>query len=377
MKNIFYLIVITLIIASCGANNTHVQQTDATKVESSIVTLSKEELEQTNIETATLQFRNLSNTTDASGMLDVPPQNKITIASPMNGFVKQTSLLEGTRVSKGQVLVELEHQDYIQLQQDYIDFGGQLEYLAAEYKRQQTLSLENINAQKTLQQSKSVYTTMLAKFQGIKAKLKLIGINTSNLASGNIQSTIKIVSPISGYVTKVNVNLGSYVSPTDIIFIIVNTEHLHAELTVFEKDIAKIKIGQVVRFKLSNETKERTATVHLIGREIKQDRTVQVHCHLDVEDDQLIPGTFLTAFIETENKKVASIPDKAIVKFDGTDYVFIKTIKGNFEMVKIKSGISEIGYTEITQNNKINDKTLIVFEGTFALLSKLKNTEEE
>lgn len=186
----------------------------------------------------------------------------------------------------------LQNADYIQLQQDYVDNKSQLEFLEAEYKRQQELAKENVNSQKILLQSKTQYQSMLAKVSGLKSKLSLLGISSTQIESGNFQSTISLTAPISGYVTQVNVNIGMFVNPTDVMFKIVDTEHLHAELTVFEKDVPKLKIGQKVRFTLANETVERIATVYLIGREIGEDRTVRIHCHLDKEDGELLPGMY-------------------------------------------------------------------------------------
>ncbi len=173
-------------------------------------------------------------------------------------------------------------------------------------------------------------------------------------------------------------------------FKIVDTEHLHAELIVFEKDVPKLKIGQKVRFTLANETKERHATIHLIGREISADRTVRVHCHLDEEDTQLLPGMYLKALVETNSNEVYALPNEAIVDFEGKKYVFVAT-EGDFckdkackeekpadygfEMVEIKTGVSEMNYTQIIFINVIDKQADIVINGAYDLLSKLKNSE--
>jgi cobalt-zinc-cadmium efflux system membrane fusion protein len=328
------------------------------------------------IETGNIEIKVISNTVLASGMLDVPPTNKVSISAPMQGVVKNTSVLQGTHVIKGEVIAELQHADYIQLQQDYLDFAGQLEYLQAEYKRQGDLASEQVNAQKTAQQAKAAYTTVLAKTQGLKAKLQLIGIDPKQLEKDGIQTAIKIKSPISGYVTKVNVNLGSYVTPAEIMFVIVNTEHLHAELTIFEKDIMQIKEGQKVFFTLGNEATQRTAHVHLIGREIRPDRSVQIHCHIDKEDKQLIPGTYLKAQIETTNEQAPALPNEAIVGYEGKDFVFVQTATLTFEMVGIEKGNSENGFTTIVSSEKPLNKVKIATKGAYSLMGKLKNTEE-
>lgn len=323
--------------------------------------------------------RQISGAVKVNGLLDVPPQQQVSIAVPMGGFVKQTSLLQGMRVKQGQVIAVLENLDYIQMQQDYLEVRSQLEYATKEYERQQELAKENINALKTLQQAKATWQTLQAKENGLKQKLGVLNINIPSLEKGNIQRTINVTTPISGYVTEVNVNLGQFVTPADILFRIVNTEHLHAELTVFEKDIPKLKIGQLVRFTLANESTQRTATVHLIGREISAERTVRVHCHLEQEDTQLLPGTYLQAMIETGGANVKALPDAAVVNFENKAYVFVKKpgtdSTFHFNMVEVQKGNSGQGYTEVTFPKETPEAEVVV-NGAYDLLAKLKNSGE-
>ena len=374
-NTVLYIIGATLFF-SCSSNPTPPTEAISQLEHHTQVTLTQEESDLAGIQLGSIETKVISNTIQASGMLDVPPTNKVSISSPMQGVVKNTSVLQGSHVEKGQVIVELEHADYIQLQQDYLDYTSQLDYLQAEYKRQSELATEQVNAQKTAQQAKASYMSVLAKTQGLKAKLQLIGIDPKQIEKGGIQPTIKIKSPISGYVTKVNVNLGSYVTPTEIMVVIVNTEHLHAELTIFEKDIMHIREGQKVLFTLGNETTTRTAHVHLIGREIRSDRSVQIHCHIDKEDKQLIPGTYLKAEIETTNQSTHALPNEAIVGFEGKDYVFVQNAPLSFEMIAIQKGNSEGGYTTVASSGKPLTNVKVVTKGAYSLMGKLKNTEE-
>ena len=324
----------------------------------------------------------LSGTIKVNGMLDLPPQSLVSISTPFEGIVKSTEMLQGMKVKKGQVVVVLQHPDFVQIQQDYLDYSSSLEYLKLEYERQQELSSENVNAKKTVQKAKSEYQSMLARVRGLKVKLKLMNVNLSVLEKGNIQSTLTLYSPINGYVTEVNTNIGATASPADILFKIADTEHLHAELTVFEKDVPQLKIGQKVRFTLANENKERMATVYLLGREISKERTVNVHCHLDQEDGQLLPGMYLQALVENGSQKVEALPEKAIVDFEGSKYIFIEGSKKDkelrhFEMIEVKAGVTELGFTAVSAVNKMDlTKERIVLNGAYDLLSKIKNSEE-
>ncbi len=378
INKILAILFVALIVSSCGSKSEEVNKEEHHEEEESIVELSPEQVKTINLKLGKIEMKDLSGAIKVNGMLDVPPQNLVSISAPLGGFVKSTELLQGMKVTKGQVIVVMQHPDYIQMQQDYLDTKSQTEYLEMEYKRQQELSKDNVNSQKTLQQAKSQYESASAKSAGLKAKLMLVGINPEKLTSQTIQSSVTIPSPISGYVTSVNVNIGMYVNPTDVMFKIVDTEHLHAELTVFEKDVPKIKIGQKVRFTLANEAIERTATVYLIGREISSDRTVRIHCHLDKEDLDLLPGMYLKAYVEAGTQNLPAVPDQAIINFEGKDFIFVAEKQPNhYKMLEVTKGISELGYTEINLGNGVSNESLIVVNGAYDILAKMKNSEEE
>ena len=327
-----------------------------------------------------IKMHNLSNTLKVNGKLDVPPQNTVSISPPMGGFLKNTSLLPGMRVKKGQVVAILENPDFIQLQQDYLENKIQLEFLAAEYVRQQELSKENVNALKTLQQAKAQYYSTLARVSGLKARLRLLHLNPARLENGIIRSTINLYAPINGYVTQVNATIGSFVNPADVLFQIVNPDHIHAELSVFEKDIAGIRVGQKVRFTLASETRERTATVYLIHKEIAADRSVGIHCHLDREDPDLLPGTYLKAWIEMNRQSVSALPETAVINAGEENYIFALRNKDSqrmgFERIAIKTGLRGNGFVQVDLPGNIQDNT-IVTKGAYDLLAKMTNAGEE
>ncbi len=336
------------------------------------VKVTEEQFKRLGIELGKPAIRVISGVIKANGMLDVPPQNLVSISAPLGGFVKKTELLQGMRVKKGQTIVELEHPDYIQLQEDYLITKNQLEYLELEYQRQEELSKEKVSAAKDLQMAKSNYHSTRARLMGLKAKLELVNIDPNALANGNMRSTVAIPSPISGYVSQLNINLGMYVSPSATMFRIVDTEHLHAEVQVFEKDLPRLKVGQRVLLQLANEESEREADVYLIGKEITPERTVRVHCHLKREDPQLIPGLFFSARIETDKSTVQALPADAVLLFEGLHFVFVEKQPMVFELVQIEKGATENGFTQVTIPAGDASKQ-IVTKGAYFLLSILKN----
>ncbi len=398
---IIILAALALTVTGCGKKAEKTEATEEHHEESSTnVEITDAQYKTAGIEIGKIETRVLSGTIRVNGKLDVPPQQLVSVSIPMGGILKSTELLEGSLVRKGQVIAVMEGQEYIDLQENYLDIKSQLEYAQADYQRQQTLSAENANAQKVLQQSKASYSSLKAKSEALAQKLKLLNISIKSLEERGIQSTITIYAPISGYVTQVNANIGKFVSPSEMLFEIVDTEHLHAELTVYEKDVRKLKIGQKVRFTLANETTERTAKVYLIGREISKERTVQIHCHIDRVDREMLPGMFLTAYVESGGQDLPSLPDEAIVDFEGNKYIFMaveshpkkqhehdekeseqeKQELGDehlFKMVAVQTGVSEQGFTEVALPVNAEPNSRIVLKGAYSLLAKLKNSEDE
>lgn len=376
MRNIM-ITLITMSLWGCQSNTTSTENVVAPLGDENTVQVSPDQLKVIGVTTGKIEMKSLSESIKANGVLDAPPQNLVSVSAPMGGFLKNTKLLQGMRVRKGEVIATLESQDYIQLQQDYYEHVAALEFLEAEFNRQEALAKENVNAQKTLQLAKSQYQSKKAMVEGLKAKLLMININPALLIDGKVFNTINLYAPISGYVTEVYVNIGKYVNTTDELFKIVDTEHLHAELYVFEKDIQSLKIGQLVNFSLVNESVVRKAHVYLIGREISEDRSVRIHCHLDTEDPTLLPGMYLKATIQTETNQVNVLPDEAILSFEGEYFVFVQDSPGKFTMVKIETGRSVDGLTEILANDDLNENSQVVITGAFELLGKLKNMEDE
>ncbi|MBN8673365.1 MAG: efflux RND transporter periplasmic adaptor subunit [Chitinophagales bacterium] len=366
------------------------------KEEADMVDLSEDQFKTVNIQYGAVEDKNLSSVIRASGALDVPPQQLLTVSSPYGGTLKSTELLQGKPVTKGEVIAVLENPEFIQLQQDYLDYKSQLVYLKEELNRQEELSKENVNAKKTLQKASSDYNSMMARVQGLRSKLLLININPDKINPAGISGKANIYAPISGYVTKVMVNIGKFVNANQELFEIVDTRHLHAELTIFEKDVPKLKIGQKIRFVLNNETAERFAEVHLIGREISAERTVRVHGHLSQEDKNLLPGMYLKAMVETGLATTTALPDKAIVQSAGKSYIFIAAEEMNeekipeaadknktpekhipFKRIEVTTGVSENGYTEVILPEGFDRSSKVVINGAYDLLSKMNNVEEE
>lgn len=380
MKNLKFIFIIALFSTSC--KNKTVESTPSVseeKTTENVVKFTDVQLQNGKIQIGKAEMRTLKGILKVNGVIDVPPQNLISVSFPMGGYLKKTDLLTGMPVKKGQVIATLEDAAYIQLQQDYLTVSAKLDYLQLDLTRQQELNAQKINADKTLQQVQSEVRLQQITQKALAEKLRLIGINPNNLTENSMTRTVSVYSPINGYVSKVNVNIGKYLAPTDVMFQLVNTDDIHANLTVFEKDIPKLKIGQKLTVTVpSLPNKNYAAEIILIGRDLNESRAVEVHCHFNNYDHKLSPGMFLSADIQTTETNILTVPNDAIVRFENKQFIFIEKEKGVFEMEEVEVGVMDKMYSQIHPLSISSLSTVnIVTQGAYAILSKMKNTAEE
>ena len=340
-------------------------------------TLTDAQIKNADIQVGKIEKRQISSTIKVNGKIDVPPQNLVSISVPMGGYLKSTKLLEGMFVAKGQVLCVVEDKQYIQLQEDYLMVKAKIDYAKSEYERQKELNQTKSSSDKVYQQAQTEYNSLTVLLQSYAEKLRFAGINPSNVSANKISKSINIYSPINGYVSKINVNIGKYVNPSDILFEIVNPADIHLTLTIFEKDINKLSIGQSLSaYTNTNPNKKYLCKIILIGKDFTENHSTEVHCHFENYDKALLPGMYMNAIIELNNNTSNAIQSDAVVKFENKDYIFIDNGNKQYEMKEVMIGDSENGYTEIISAEDFTDKNIVV-KGAYILLMKMKNTEDE
>jgi cobalt-zinc-cadmium efflux system membrane fusion protein len=272
----------------------------------------------------------------------------------------------------------MQDQQYIQLQQDYLTAKARIGYLQNEYQRQKDLNQSQASSDKVFQLAEADYRSQKVLITALGEKLKLAGININKIGENNISRSVNIYSPIDGFVSKVNVNIGKYVSPTEVLFELVNPADIHLALKVFEKDLDKLFIGQkLVAFTNNQTEKKYPCEILLIGKDLSIERNTDVHCHFEAYDKTLIPGTYMNAEIEVKNIKAFVLPADAIVSFENKHYVY--TVKSNkeYEMTKVTIGESENGFTEIIlpETNELAAASFVT-KGAYSLLMMMKNKAE-
>lgn len=375
MKYIVSIFVI-LTLFSCGNKENTTEEAVSPDTEN-ILQLSDEQLKSFSLSSVRIQEKKITQTLKLNGKIDVPPQNLVSVSSALGGYVKSTKLLPGMHFQKGEVIAVMEDNQYIQLQQDYLTAKAQLQNAEAEYLRQKDLNKSKASSDKVYLQAKSDYETLQISKQSLEQKLKLIQINPGNVSVGNIRQTANIYAPFDGFVSQVFVNVGKYVSPSDVLFELVNPNDLHLNLKIFEKDWDKIKMGQpIIAYTNNNPGRKYNGEIILIGKNISNDRAVELHAHFKDVDAKLIPGMYMNADIEIPENNALALPEECVVDFEGKKYVFEIQDKNRFKMIPVQIGNSGDGWIEIIGGNELGNKK-IAQKGAYTLLMALKNKAEE
>ena len=128
---ISYIIILSLLLFGCGngGDDNKKDQSDPQsqqpKEKGNTIIFDAAQIKNGNVDTGHLAVHKLSGYVHVNGLVDVPPEDLISINVPLGGFLKQTDMLPGQPVRKGQVLATIENQDYITIQQELPDYNQQ------------------------------------------------------------------------------------------------------------------------------------------------------------------------------------------------------------------------------------------------------------
>lgn len=403
-----FMISSQVLLSSCGGAESEAgaSKNDSAQVKpnegGNTVEITKQQFASINLQMGKIEQKNLTSTLKATGFLGVPPQSKASITSPIGGTVQSIKVQEGDHVQKGQVVCTLINPEFIKMQEEFLDVQSQLAFSENEYNRQKELSEKNVASKKTFQEAESNYRSLTAKVNSLKQQLELLNINAGNLTADKINSTINIISPISGSVSHIDINIGSNAEASKTLLEVVDNSHLHLDLFVFEQDLPKVKEEQTVDFTLTNlPGKSFSAKIYSIGSAFENEtKTIPIHAEITGDKNGLIEGMNVTGSINLGNNLVPAVLTSAIASFSGSDYVFIQTaglpptahdhVKTEteveqdkmgdmitFQRVQIKTGVTNGGYTEIIPLVQIPDTAKIVTNGAFYLSAILTNAGEE
>lgn len=370
------LLVPMLLFTQCKGEATQAEESTVQE-ETDLVQLSDAQMKHVGLQTTQIQEHTIATVLKLNGKIDVPPQNLISVTNPLGGYIKQTKLMPGMQIKKGEQIALMEDPRYIELQQNYLIAKDKFQFAQLDYQRQKDLNASQASSDKVMQQAQAEMNAQRIAMNALGQQLSLININPNTLTHNTISKTIAIYSPINGFVSNTYVNIGKYVTPSDVLFELIDPTDIHLNLKVYEKDLDKLEVGQrVVSFTNNNPTKKYEGEIVLISMDVNVEGTSEVHCHFEHFEKNLLPGMYMNAEIDTHSAQTKALPEESVVYFEAKHFVFIEVGKQTYQLVPVEIGETENGFTAIRNAEALAGKT-IVSKGAYTLLMKLRNTEEE
>jgi RND family efflux transporter MFP subunit len=399
MKIFFLFPALLFVLVSCTNPKVETPQEGEAPTETlpqgNFVSLTALQMQTADIRLGEMEIKNLQTSVRANGMLTVPNHNKALVTSVNDGVIKTLLIQPGDFVRKGQAIATLANPDIARLQQELQTTEAQLNLTQLELARQKELVAGNAAPLKNVQRVETELATLKVTRNSLRKQLSAMGVSLSGVSRGNIVTTLTITAPISGTISEVSAQIGSHIDPSTPIAQIVNNSQLHLDLFVYEKDLSKISVNQVIHFTLTNNPgKEYDARIYSIGTAFASEtKTIPIHAVVNGDKTGLIEGMNISAVISLGEGLVPAVPNEAIVSFQGQDYIFVARETANdstwtrkvagggtdmqFQRVPVVKGTSGVGYTEVKLLEELPPNSKLITKGAFFALAKMTNLGEE
>lgn len=378
------IIPMILLLTSCGPSLKDSEQKVDGMLPDSGVVLTAEQIKNGDITFGKIEKRQLSFDIRAKGKLVLLPQNFATVSSMSAGMVETIPVKTGQNVVAGQTLATIASQEIIQIQQDFIATDGRSRLLEKEYLRQKSLSQDKITSDKKFQEAETAFREAQLARESLRLKVQLMNINPDGLLKGEIRHSANVVSPISGTIEEIGVNIGRFIEPNTVLFHVINKSQLNLELMVFEKDIPFIKQGQRVSFELANLNGTKyDAQIASIGRSVEEDaRAVKVLAAFNNTSPFILPGMFAVAEIHTDEQDLDALPEEAILTGVNNETYCFYTLSPasssslNFQKLMLKTGFREDGYVQVAPVTLLPSGGRIVIKGSYFIKAEQLKQQE-
>lgn len=344
-------------------------------LESSSIRLSDREKEAITIETGRVSYRQITTSLKANGKI-IPPTKQVSVISyAFPARVSQILVKPGDWVNEGSPLIVLQSEEVGKSRMEYLRAFSDLELAQANYERQKRLFERGAGAQKDYLAAEAELRVAKATLEACEKKLHLLGFSEEDIkkitTSHSINPTITLYSPVKGRIIEIKVVPGEMVDQTKDMLVILDPRILWVDAEIFEKDIARVKLGQKVEITVpAYPEKIFTGKVIYIGDVLKEEtRTITVRTEVDNPGLLLKPGMFATLKINLNGERpVLAIPEAAVCDQDGEKFVFVPRGE-DFELRKVVVGSRQDGFYEVISGLKEGE--VVVTTGSFQLKSKL------
>jgi membrane fusion protein, heavy metal efflux system len=372
MKNesIIYIIAAGIFLGSCTSKSKNEEKPVA---QGNMIIITDEQFETGKMslgEPSNIQFDEIVR---CNGNIIAQPSGIAKVSTSVPGILKRIFYTPEQKINSGQILFELTGNEFLDLQKDFAETASQLVRIRSEYERVKSLFSEKVGSEKEMILAESDYKAAYAKYSSLKMKLNLAGLDALRIEEGNFYESFFLKSPLSGYISRINVSVGQYADQQTAMAEIIDVSQLRLRIAIFEKDLDKLKENQKIIFNMSGNTyKSYTATLKYIGKNVDSESKA-IMCFADIDDlksANFVHNAYVEASVITSNDTVMAIPEESIIKSDGNNYIlaFVKKEDGNYflQKVKVDTGRLNNGYVELLNHPDINT---IITKGAYNLLN--------
>lgn len=360
----FIMLIFSMMLCSCKNKTTEVSEP-----ETGLIEITKAQFESEKMEFGEPILSPFYDLVHFTGSVVPSVNGRAQISLPAQGLVSRIYCKPGQLVSKGTLLFEVSGNEFIDMQKDFAESAAMLNRLKTEYERQKELMAENIGAKKDFIVAESLYNVEKAKFNALKIKLEILGLQVKQIEEGEFYTSYSVKAPIKGFVNNINTHIGQFVEPQQTIAEIIDTESFQIKLSVFEKDINKVKEGQNVEYYLAgNKNEKYSALIKLVGKSINSE-TKSIDCFAEIKNpgtNSLVSNQFIEGDIITGSDSVFSVPENAILKSESETYVLVFEKETGerfyFSRQKVTTGRTNNGFVEIAG---IPESKKILVEGAY------------
>jgi cobalt-zinc-cadmium efflux system membrane fusion protein len=278
------------------------------------------------------------------------------------GVVRALAVDVGAHVKQGQAIATIDSAEIASDRSRLVAASARVELADQNLKRTEQLAQEGISSEKQRLEARQELEQARSERTAISAALSAMG------ASGGSAGSYRLVAPIAGTVTERRATIGKLVDPSEILFEIVDTSALWAEVDIPEDDLGRVATGQEITLVLDSlPDRKFTARIDYLAPAIDpHTRTARARAAISNTDGALRAHMFGQAKIAvTSPESVVSVPRNAVQKVKAVRLVFVRLGEDLFEARRVTLGVEDGAFVEVTRGLKPGEE--VVTTGAFLL----------
>ena len=349
--NLIIVLFVSMIALSCNSKS---EQT--TEDNSELIEITKAQFESEKMVIGEPLLHPFSEVVHVTGTITPAVDGHAQVSLAMPGKINKIYYKPGQLINKGAALFEVSGNEFIDLQKEFAESMAIISRLKNDYLRAKELYSEKIVTQKDFTYAESNFFAENAKYKALKIKIETMGLDISKIEKGEFYSSYNLKSPINGFVSYINVAIGQYVEPQEKIAEIIDVNSFLLKLSIFEKNINKIKTGQSVVFYLNgNKSVKYKATINAVGKTIQTD-SKSIECYAKIENPtniNMVNNQFIEGEVHSGVDSVLSVPETAIINSENDAYILMFEKEKNksyyFKKIKVQTGRKANNYVELKE----------------------------